>query len=87
MHHPILIAGLSLYFGLNFLCALGLHLHAEHQAHLRHRSMDVLVHFVLLTAFGVPALFVVVASALFGQASGGSAPLTPAVANAGVRAA
>lgn len=57
---------LAAYFGVNFVCALALHIHAEHQAHLRVRFLDVLVHFVLLTVFAVPVLLVIVAEALFG---------------------
>lgn len=69
MHHTGLILAIALYLGLNFVCALALHVHAEHQAHLRHRFMDVLVHFALLTLFGVPVLFVVLFEALFGRAA------------------
>jgi hypothetical protein len=54
------------YFALNFLFALVLHVHGEHQAHLRPRFLDVLVHFVLMTAFAIPVLLVVTAEALFG---------------------
>ena len=57
---------LSVYFALNFLCALALHLHAEHQAHLKVRRLDVLVHFVLLTIAAIPVLLVVTAEAMFG---------------------
>jgi hypothetical protein len=57
---------LAVYFGLNFLCALVLHLHAERQAHLHVRFLDVLVHFVLLTAFAIPVLLVVTTEAMFG---------------------
>ena len=57
---------LAVYFAVNFLCALVLHIHAEHQAHLRVRPLDVLVHFVLLTALALPVLLVITAEALFG---------------------
>lgn len=57
---------LAVYLGLNFVCALVLHIHAERQAHLPLRFLDVAVHFVLLTAFAIPALLVVMAEALFG---------------------
>lgn len=60
------IVALSLYFVLNFLCALALHVHAEHQAHLKVRRLDVLVHFVLLTMIAIPVLLVVTAEAMFG---------------------
>ncbi len=63
----LVIVLLSAYFGLNFLCALGLHLHAERQAHLPVRVLDVVVHFVLLTAFAIPVLVVVSAAAMFGR--------------------
>lgn len=62
-----LIVGLSVYFGLNFVCALVLHLHAERQAHLPLRFLDVAVHFVLLTAFAIPVLLYVTAEAVFGR--------------------
>ncbi len=67
MSHTFLTVALWMYFGVNFVCALALHLHAEHQAHLRHRFLDVPVHFVLLTAFAIPVLLVVTAAALFGK--------------------
>lgn len=57
---------LLVYLGLNFLCALVLHVHAERQAHLPVRFLDVLVHFVLLTAFAIPVLLFVAAEAVFG---------------------
>ena len=60
------IIALSIYFALNFLCALALHIHAEHQAHLKVRFLDVVVHFVLLTAFAIPVLLVITAEAIFG---------------------
>ncbi len=75
-----LIVILSVYFGLNFVCALVLHLHSERQAHLPLRFLDVLVHFVLLTAFAIPVLFVVMAEALFGgkEAAPNRRPKLPA---------
>ncbi len=62
----LIIVVLAAYFAVNFLCALALHLHAERQAHLPVRFLDVLVHFVLLTAFAIPVLLVVTAEAMFG---------------------
>lgn len=73
MNHAGLAVAFALYFGSNFLCALVLHVHADHQAHLRLRLMDVLVHFVLLTAFALPVLLFITAGALFGgRTQGGS---------------
>lgn len=57
---------LAAYFLINLVCALVLHLHGERQAHLRPRFLDVLVHFVLLTALAIPVLLVTTAAALFG---------------------
>lgn len=61
----LLLAGL--YLGMNFLCALLLHRHADRQAHLPVRFLDILVHFVLLTLFAIPALLVITAEAIFGH--------------------
>ncbi len=85
MNHIAL--ALALYFGVNFVCALVLHVHAEHQAHLRLRAMDVLVHFVLLTAFGLPALLFITAEALFGGDGRAKLPKKTRVSPAGARAA
>lgn len=63
----VLVVVLAAYFGLNFLCALLLHLHARRQAHLPLRFGDVAMHFVLLTLFALPALVYVTASAMFGS--------------------
>ncbi len=82
MNHIAL--ALALYFGVNFVCALLLHIHAEHQAHLRLRVLDVLVHFVLLTAFALPVLLVITAEALFG---GAGRSKKSGLAHAGARAA
>lgn len=64
--HGVLSLAVVAYFSVNFVLALALHIHAEHQAHLPHRFLDVLVHFVLLTAFAVPVLLVITFEALFG---------------------
>ena len=61
-----MLAIVAVYLGVNFVCALALHWHADHQAHLPLRFLDVLVHFVLITAFGLPVLLVITAEALFG---------------------
>lgn len=61
-----IVVCLCSYFAVNFLCALVLHLHAEKQAHLPIRFLDVLVHFVLLTAFALPVLCFITAEAMFG---------------------
>ena len=55
-----------LYFIVNFFCALILHLHGQRQAHLRLRFLDVLLHFVLMSALAVPLLFVTMAEAFWG---------------------
>ena len=83
----MIVVVLSAYFGLNFLCALVLHLHAERQAHLPIRFLDVLVHFVLLTAFAIPVLLVVTAEAMFGGKEPARLPKAPSVSHAGARAA
>lgn len=89
----LILALCGLYVVLNFISALMLHLHAERQAHLRVRSLDVLMHFVLLTLFGVPVLLVILAEALFGGhaekvTSTRQAPPPPStVSHAGARAA
>ena len=57
---------LGVYFALNFTCALALHIHGERAVHPHLRWMEVLVHFVLMTAFAIPILLVVMAQALFG---------------------
>lgn len=62
----VVLIFLALYFAVNFLCALVLHLHGERQAHLPLRFMDVFVHFVLMTAFAIPVLLVITAEAMFG---------------------
>ena len=62
----VLLSVLFVYFALNLVCALVLHLHARRQAHLTLRFMDVAVHFVLLTAFALPVLLVVTLTAVFG---------------------
>lgn len=54
------------YCALNFLFALALHWHGEQQSHLPLRVVDLLVHFVLMTAFAVPVLVVVAGEAMFG---------------------
>ena len=79
----LVLVVLSAYFGLNFLFALVLHLHAERQAHLPVRFLDVLVHFVLLTAFAIPVLLVVTMEAMFG----GRREPRGQVSHAGARAA
>ena len=62
----LIVIVLVAYLTLNFLCALALHLHGEKQAHLPPRFLDVLVHFVLMTAFAIPVLLIVTAEAMFG---------------------
>ena len=54
------------YLTLNFVCALLLHLHGLRQAHLPLRFLDILMHFLLLTALAIPLLLVFSAEALFG---------------------
>ncbi len=54
------------FFSVNFLCALLLHVHGQRQAHLQLRFLDVLVHFVLMSALALPLLFVTTAEAFFG---------------------
>ena len=83
----LVIVLLSAYFGLNFLCALVLHLHAERQAHLPVRFLDVLVHFVLLTAFAIPVLLVISAEAMFGGREQSRLPRRQDVRHVGARAA
>ena len=77
----LLAVALAGYFAVNFLCALVLHIHAERQAHLPVRFLDVFVHFVLLTAFAIPVLLVITAEAMFGGRD------TALAKTAGVRAA
>ncbi|HLI76342.1 MAG TPA: hypothetical protein VKV02_05295 [Acidobacteriaceae bacterium] len=81
----LIVVVLSAYFGLNFLCALVLHLHAERQAHLPVRFLDVLVHFVLLTAFAIPVLLVITTEAMFGGREQASLPKTTSVSHAAAR--
>ncbi len=83
----VIFVVLLAYFGLNFLCALALHVHAERQAHLPVRFLDVLVHFVLLTAFAIPVLLVVTAEAMFGGGDRRGLRKGPDVSHAGARAA
>ncbi len=83
----LVIVLLSAYFGLNFVCALVLHLHAERQAHLPVRFLDVVVHFVLLTAFAIPVLVVISAEAMFGGKEQPRLPQGRDVSHAGARAA
>ena len=80
------ISLLAAYFGLNFVCALLLHRHGEKQAHLPLRFLDVLMHFVLLTAFAMPVLLVVTLEALFGGGEP-SSMRKGAVSHAGPRTA
>ena len=54
------------YLSVNFCCALLLHLHGLRQAHLPLRFLDVLMHFVLLSALAIPVLVVMSAEAFFG---------------------
>lgn len=54
------------YLTLNFGCALILHLHGLRQAHLPLRFLDILLHFVLLSALAIPLLLVISAEAFFG---------------------
>jgi hypothetical protein len=70
-----IVVGFCVYFGLNFLCALVLHLHAEKQAHLPVRLLDIVVHFVLLTAFALPVLLVITMDAVFGGREKGESPV------------
>lgn len=83
----LLIVAFSLYFALNLACALALHRHADRQAHLPVRSLDVLVHFLLLTAFAIPVLLVVLMEALFGGDESAKAPKVPKVSHLGAPAA
>ena len=83
----LIVILLATYLALNFLCALVLHLHAERQAHLPVRFLDVLVHFVLLTAFAIPVLLVVTAEAMFGGKDQPRLAKSPEVSHAGARAA
>lgn len=75
----------GLYLLVNFVCALVLHRHADRQAHLPVRFLDVLVHFVLLTLFAIPVLLVITAEAFFGHDPKGK-PAKP-MTTAGARAA
>ena len=71
--HILLFVAIG-YLTLNFGCALILHLHGLRQAHLPLRFLDILLHFVLLTALAIPLLLVMSAEAFFGgkeQAEGG----------------
>ena len=55
------------YFTLNLVCALLLHLHGLRQAHLPLRVLDIVMHFVLLSAIAIPVLLLTTAKALFGR--------------------
>ena len=63
--HTVLLVAIG-YFTLNFGCALLLHLHGLRQAHLRLRFLDILMHFLLLSALALPLLIAVSAEAFFG---------------------
>ena len=65
MHTLLLIA--VVYLLVNFCCALLLHLHGLRQAHLPLRFLDILMHFVLLSALAIPILVVMSAEAFFGR--------------------
>lgn len=91
MNTAFLITAIALsYLSINFLLALAFHIHGEHQAHLRLRFLDILVHFVLMTAFAIPLLLFMTFEALFGGEKRNTPPSsakTPPVSHAGARAA
>ncbi len=68
MHTLLLVA--LVYFLINLLCAVLLHLHGLRQAHPPLRFLEVLMHFVLFSVSAVPVLLVISVEAFFGEAKG-----------------
>lgn len=87
MHHSVLALAFVGYFGLNLLCALVLHLRALSRTSHQPHPLEVVVHFVVLTVFGLPVLLVVATVALFSKNSRQEKPLEVKVAPEMARAA